>query len=475
MSIYLYNSLHRRIEEFKPLKKNKVGLYTCGPTVYNFAHIGNLRTYIFEDFLKRILRYNGYKIKHVMNITDVGHLTDDGNAGEDKMEKGSLREGKSAWEIADFYTREFRKDIEELNIIAPDIWCRATDHIKEQISLIKKLQKRGYAYATSDGIYFDTSKLKDYGKLANLQNQDLRGGARVEVGDKKNITDFALWKFSPKLQKRQMEWESPWGAGFPGWHIECSAMATKYLGQTFDIHCGGIDHIPVHHTNEIAQSEAANDAPLANYWLHGEFLIIAGDKMAKSGDNFLTLQVLKDKGFSPLAYRYLLMQTSYRKQISFSWDALQAAEQGLKNFYKELSNLKTRLPNFDKKNPAQLEAKKQAEEEFAKKINDDLDLPGALALLHTLVKTKNAIDFETVLKFDKVLGLKIEENIKAVTEKITTEELAALPDHIERIIIMRDAVRSQKDWAKSDQLRIQLESFGYKVEDTKDGTKVSKN
>lgn len=474
MSIYLYNTLHRRIEEFKPLKKNKVGLYTCGPTVYNFAHIGNLRTYIFEDFLKRILRYNGYKLKHVMNITDVGHLTDDGNSGEDKMEKGSLREGKTAWEIADFYTHEFRKDLEGLNIIAPDIWCRATDHIKEQIKLIKKLQKRGFAYATSDGIYFDTSKLPDYGKLANLQNQDLRGGARVEVGDKKNITDFALWKFSPKLQKRQMEWDSPWGVGFPGWHIECSAMATKYLGQPFDIHCGGIDHIPVHHTNEIAQSEAAYDTPLANYWLHGEFLIIAGDKMAKSGENFLTLQVLKDKGFSPLAYRYLLMQTNYRKQLNFSWEALTAAQTGLQNFYKELYRLKENLPHFDKKNSVHTEAKKKIEEEFSKKINDDLDLPGALALLHTAVKTSGAIDFETILKFDKVLGLKIEENTNIKIEKEESIKTETLPDHIQRIIIMRDAVRAQKDWSKSDQLRKQLEGMGYKVEDTKDGTKVSK-
>lgn len=474
MPIYLYNSLHHRIEEFKPLKKNKVGLYTCGPTVYNFAHIGNLRTYIFEDFLKRILRYNGYKLKHVMNITDVGHLTDDGNSGEDKMEKGSLREGKTAWEIAEFYTREFRQDLERLNIIAPDIWCRATDHIKEQIKLIKKLQKGGFAYATSDGIYFDTSKLPDYGKLANLQNQDLRGGARVEVGDKKNITDFALWKFSPKLQKRQMEWDSPWGVGFPGWHIECSAMATKYLGQPFDIHCGGIDHVPVHHTNEIAQSEAAYDTPLANYWLHGEFLIIAGDKMAKSGENFLTLQVLQDKGFSPLAYRYLLMQTNYRKQLNFSWEALTAAQTGLQNFYKELYRLKENLPHFDKKNSAHTAAKKKIEEEFSKKINDDLDLPGALALLHTAIKTSGAIDFETVLKFDKVLGLKIEENTNIKIEKEESIKAETLPDHIQRIIIMRDAVRAQKDWIKSDQLRKQLESMGYKVEDTKEGTKVSK-
>src|SRR3989338_4297798 len=231
MPIYLHNTLNRRIEEFKPIKKNKVNLYTCGPTVYNYAHIGNLRTYMFEDILKRVLKYNDFKVKHVMNITDVGHLTDDADTGEDKMEKGSAREGKTAWELAEFYTHEFRLDLEQLNIIEPSIWCRATDHIKEQIHLIKKLEKNGFTYTTSDGIYFDTSKLKDYGKLANLQNQELRAGVRVDIGDKKNTTDFALWKFSPKLQKRQMEWKSPWGVGFPGWHIECSAMASKYLGQ----------------------------------------------------------------------------------------------------------------------------------------------------------------------------------------------------------------------------------------------------
>ena len=295
MPLYLYNTLTRRIEEFKSIKKNNVGLYTCGPTVYNFAHIGNLRTYVFEDILKRALAYNDYKVKHVMNITDVGHLTDDADEGEDKMEKGSAREGKTAWELAEFYTHAFRLDMEQLNIIKPSIWCRATDHIKEQINLIKKLEKKGFTYATSDGIYFDTSKLKDYGKLANLQNQELRAGVRVDVGDKRSTTDFALWKFSPKLQKRQMEWKSPWGVGFPGWHIECSAMAMKYLGETFDIHCGGVDHIPVHHTNEIAQSEAAYDSSLANFWMHGEFLLMGNDKMAKSGDNFVTLQTLKEK------------------------------------------------------------------------------------------------------------------------------------------------------------------------------------
>src|SRR3989339_1773559 len=329
MPLYLYNTLTRRIEEFKSIKKNNVGLYTCGPTVYNFAHIGNLRTYVFEDILKRALAYNDYKVKHVMNITDVGHLTDDADEGEDKMEKGSAREGKTAWELAEFYTHAFRLDMEQLNIIKPSIWCRATDHIKEQINLIKKLEKKGFTYATSDGIYFDTTKLADYGKLANLQNQELKAGARVDLGEKRNAHDFALWKWSERSErhpegdqpksKRQMEWPAPFGAGqgqtrmgFPGWHIECSAMSAKYLGQPFDIHCGGIDHVPVHHTNEIAQSEAAYDKPMANYWLHNEFINVGeGAKMAKSGDNFLTLALLKEKNIDPLAYRYLLLQTHY--------------------------------------------------------------------------------------------------------------------------------------------------------------------
>src|SRR3989339_465716 len=257
----IYNTLTRQKQEFKPLKKNKAGLYTCGPTVYNYAHIGNLRTYVFEDILRRTLKYHGYDVTHVMNITDVGHLTDDADSGEDKMEKGAAREGKTAWEIAKFYTNAFKKDLKDLNIISPTKFTKATENIKEQIDLIKTLEKKGFAYKTTDGIYFDTSKLPDYGKLANLKNQELKAGARVEMGEKKNITDFALWKFSPADQKRQMERLSPWGKGFPGWHIERSAMSAKYLGQPFDIHCGGIDHVPVHHTNEIAQSEAANDKP----------------------------------------------------------------------------------------------------------------------------------------------------------------------------------------------------------------------
>jgi cysteinyl-tRNA synthetase len=277
MKLQLYNSLARRKEEFKPVQPGAVGLYTCGPTVYNFAHIGNLRTYIFEDILKRVLQYNGYRVKHVMNITDVGHLTGDRDMGEDKMEKGALREGRTAWEIAEFYTRAFKTDIENLNILPPDIWIKATDTIDDQIELIETLEQRGYTYSTGDGVYFDTARFKDYTKLSHQKLESLQEGARVEKNpEKRNPTDFALWKFSPQGVQRQMEWDSPWGVGFPGWHIECSAMSMKFLGDQLDIHCGGSDHIDVHHTNEIAQSEAATGKNFFNCWVHGAFLIIAG-------------------------------------------------------------------------------------------------------------------------------------------------------------------------------------------------------
>ncbi|MEK7623556.1 MAG: cysteine--tRNA ligase, partial [Patescibacteria group bacterium] len=328
----LYNTLTRRKETFEPLRDKAVGLYTCGPTVYNYAHIGNLRTYIFEDILKRALVANGYDVRHVMNITDVGHLTDDADFGEDKMEKGAKREDKSAWEIAEFYTQAFKKDVQELNILPPDIWCKATDNIAEQIAMVQTLIDKGVTYETADGIYFDTTKISDYGKLARLRAQTLQPGKRVEMGEKRNPHDFALWKFSPTGEKRQMEWEAFGRKGFPGWHIECSAMSIKYLGEQFDIHCGGIDHVPIHHTNEIAQSETATGKkPWVRYWLHGEFLNIAETKMAKSGENFITLQTIKDRGISPIAYRYFLLQTHYRKQLNFSWEALQAAETGLGN------------------------------------------------------------------------------------------------------------------------------------------------
>ncbi|OGH68675.1 MAG: cysteine--tRNA ligase [Candidatus Magasanikbacteria bacterium RIFCSPHIGHO2_02_FULL_45_10] len=451
--ILLYNTLTKKIEEFKPLKNKKVGLYACGPTVYHHAHIGNLRAYLFEDILKRVLIHQGFKVKHIMNITDVGHLTSNGDTGEDKMEKGSRREKKSAWEIAKFYTQSFLKDTANLNILPPDKLPRATDHIKEQINLIKLLEKKGFTYRTADGIYFDTSKLPDYGKLARLRSQDLKAGARVEFGEKKNITDFALWKFSPSGEKRQMEWKSPWGLGFPGWHIECSAMATKYLGQPFDIHAGGIDHIPVHHTNEIAQSEAAFDKSLANVWMHSEFLLISETKMAKSGDNFITLTTLIEKGFSPLAYRYFLLQGHYRKQLNFTWEALEAAQTGLERLYEAARRLPKKLPE-----------NKTLPEAFHKHITNDLDLPGGLALIWKAVNEKT-IDQKTLLHFDEILGLDIKKNIK---EKKT----AALPLEIEKLVKQRDTARENKNWDESDRLRQELEQHGYSVIDTKEGTKI---
>ena len=455
----IYNTLSRKKEDFIPIKKlfkKNIGLYTCGPTVYNFAHIGNLRTYIFEDTLKRVLKYNNYTVKHVMNITDVGHLTDDADTGEDKMEKGAKREGKTAWDIAEFYTNEFKQNLHDLNIIEPDIWCKATEHIPEQIKLVQKLIDKGLTYETTDGIYFDTTKINDYGKLANLQNQELQAGARVDLGEKKNPHDFALWKFSGN-EKRQMEWQAFGRMGFPGWHIECSAMSMKYLGKQFDIHCGGIDHIPVHHTNEIAQSEAVTGKkPWVKYWMHGEFMNMGSEKMAKSAGNFITLQTLKDRGISPLAYRYWLLQTHYRKQLSFSWEAIEAAESGLNHLYAEITKIK--------KTKLQIEDLR-LKNEFLKKINDDLNTSEAIALIWDGLKNKQ-IDYQTILDFDKVLGLDL-DNIKE-------EEKTEIPEDIQKLLNLRATTRAEKNWAESDRLRDEIKKLGFNVEDNANGQEVKK-
>lgn len=450
----LYNTRTKQKDVCQPLHDHVVGLYTCGPTVYNYAHIGNLRTYVFEDVLKRALKNHGLKVNHVMNITDVGHLTDDGDQGEDKMEKGSEREGKTAWDIAAFYTEAFKKDIEELNIIEPSIWCTATDHIQEQIDQVQTLIDKGFTYQTSDGIYFDTTKLEDYGKLANLKAQDLRAGERVDMGEKKNPHDFALWKFTKDGETRQMEWDAFGKKGFPGWHIECSAMSMKYLGDQFDIHCGGIDHVPVHHTNEIAQAEAASGTkPWVNIWMHGEFLLIGdNDKMAKSGDNFITLQTIKDKGFSPLDYRYYLLQAHYRKQLAFSWEALQAAKNGLKR----LRNIIRYLPEKSEENP-------HLEHEFFSAINDDLNTSEALAVLWRGLKEEK-LDMHTIKKFDKILGLNLHE----------IEEDEPIPATIQELADKRQQAREEKDWALSDNLRDQITKLGYTLEDTQDGQTITK-
>ena len=476
----LYNTRTRKKETFEPRHGKQVGLYTCGPTVYNFAHIGNLRTYIFEDVLKRTLLADGYSVNHVMNITDVGHLTDDADAGEDKMEKGARREGKTAWEIAAFYTAAFQSDLAALNILPPNIWCKATDNIPEQIALVQILMAKGYTYETSDGIYFDTTKLSDYGELAQVGKQQLKAGVRVDIGEKKHPSDFALWKFSAPGEKRQMEWLAFGHRGFPGWHIECSAMSMKYLGEQFDIHCGGIDHVPVHHANEIAQSEAATGKkPWVNFWLHGEFLNLAAAKMAKSGDNFITLQTLKDKGISPLAYRYFAIQTHYRKQLAFSWEALAAAQIGLNNLYNEAG--KYIHYDLSEKELRQLvdsdQMFKYRKEEFMESINDDLNTPEALAVFWNCLKSLDAPATKTALILfadggldtPGMLGLNIFENVK----KLHTQKSAVtLPAYIQKLINARASARERKNWTESDRLRDEITKLGFIIEDTKDGQTV---
>ncbi len=458
--IKLYNTLTRKKEEFKPIKKKKVGLYTCGPTVYDYAHIGNLRTYIFEDILKRVLIYNDYKVNHVMNITDVGHLTGDRDMGEDKLEKGAKREGKAAWEIAEFYTKAFKEDIKKLNILEPNIWSSAAsdENIEKQIELIKILEDKNYIYKTSDGVYFDTSKFKDYNKLSHLKLDELKEGARVEKNEeKKNSTDFALWKFSPKDSQRQMEWKSPWGIGFPGWAIECSAISMRHLGDQLDIHCGGIDHINIHHTNEIAQSEAATGKKFFNYWMHGAFLNIeGGKKMAKSEGNFLTVEnALIKKDVNPLVYRFATLQTHYRKPMEYSEESIKNAENGLNHLYNQVRGL----------GKSKGEINKDFQEKFSSAVNYDLNMPRALAVIQEILKSdlKNEDKLATVLDFDRVLGLAFDE--------LENEEV---PESVEKLANERLKARNNKNWEESDRLRDEILKLGWIIEDTKDGYELKK-
>lgn len=453
MSLKLYNTLTRKKELFTPITPGKVGLYSCGPTVYHYAHIGNLMSYVFADTLKKVLEYNGLKVNHVINITDVGHLTSDGDEGEDKLEKGAKREGKSVWDIAKFYTDAFMKDISLLNIASPTTWCKATDHIQEQIDQVKIIEKKGYTYKTSDGIYFDTSKLDDYGKLARLKVEDLQAGARVDIGEKHNKTDFALWKFSPTNEKRAMEWESPWGVGFPGWHIECSAMSSKYLGKHFDIHTGGIDHIPVHHTNEIAQSEVAFGKPWVNIWMHNEFLIMDSGKMSKSSGEFLTLQALIDKGYKPLHFRYFLYTAIYRQQLTFNFEALDSA----KNSYDRLKNIIKELKQKSGEDNPELVVK--YEEEFHNAINDDLNMPQAMATLWNVLRDNDLSSKDKLglcELFDKVLSL-----------DLLKEEKLEVPQEVIDLAKERLKAKIAKDWNKADELRDKIKELGFLIKDKK--------
>jgi cysteinyl-tRNA synthetase len=454
-TIQLFDTYTRTLREFTPLKPPTVGLYTCGPTVYNYAHIGNLRTYIFEDILKRVLIYNGLQVKHVMNITDVGHLVSDADTGEDKMEKGSRQTGKTAWELAELYAVEFKKDLGRLNISEPAIWCKATDHIAEQIEFIRCIESKEYTYRTSDGIYFDTSRLPDYGTLGRLDIEGLQAGVRVDMGEKRNPTDFALWKFSPTDQKRQMEWASPWGTGFPGWHIECSAMSVKYLGSFFDIHCGGEDHITIHHTNEIAQTEACFGTRLANFWMHGYFLQLSEDtRMSKSGGGFLRVLSLIERGYDPLAYRLFCLSAHYRAKLNFSWDGIDASAKSLDRL---------RVVAYAWGQPGTADGDYLAR--FSEPINEDLNMPRAMAVTWDLVKSAlpAPVKKATLLEFDKVLGLGLAGWAPA-EEKI--------PDKILDLVEKRLLARREKRWKDADALRDQICAAGYTLEDTPQGPRV---
>ena len=435
-------------------------MYACGPTVYHYAHIGNLRTYVFEDLLKRILIYNNFKVRHVINITDVGHLTSDSDTGEDKLEKEAKLENKSVWDIALFYSNAFKQDFKKLNLLDPSLWCKATDNIKEQIELVECLEKKDYTYKTSDGIYFDTSKFKSYGKLAKLKVSGLKAGARIDIGEKKHPTDFALWKFSPKDEKRQMEWDSPFGAkGFPGWHIECSAMAMKFLGKQIDIHCGGIDHIPVHHTNELAQSEGCLGKKWVNYWVHGDFLVINKEKMAKSGANFLTLEELEKNGYSPLDYRYFCLTAHYRTQLSFSFEDLGSA----KNAYEKLKSKIIELRKGEESIPRSVEGYKK---DFLKAINEDLNTPRALAVVWDLVKDEAVPKKDrhgALMEFDRILGLKLSD---------AKEEEVKITGEVQELLRQREEARKAKDFNKADELRDKIREKGYSIEDSAEGLKL---
>ncbi|RKP52124.1 cysteine--tRNA ligase [Trinickia fusca] len=456
MALTLYDTWSRALRPFEPLQPGRVGLYCCGPTVYDYAHIGNLRTYLFEDVLRRVLELNGYEVQHVVNITDVGHLVSDADDGEDKMEKGSRRTGETAWAIAERYTVAFMNDWRALNLREPALWCRATDHIAEQIAFVAELERKGYTYRCADGIYFDTSRQPEYGHLARLDREGLQAGKRVALGEKRDVTDFALWKFSPPGTQRQMEWESPWGKGFPGWHIECSAMSAKYLTPWFDIHCGGEDHIAVHHSNEIAQTEACHGTRLANFWMHGHFLTTdESTKMSKSSGEFLRIQTLDDRGIDPLAYRYLCLSAHYRGKLRFSFDALDAAQVALDKLRKTYAS----WPEGGAPD-ASFVAR------FIDEVNQDLNMPRALAVLWELVKSDlpPAVRRATVDRFDAVLGLQLGE---------WRAQAFDIPAAITALADERAQARAAKDWAQSDRLRATLRTMGWQVEDSAQGQKLS--
>ncbi len=454
----IFNTLTRDKEEFNPINEKEVCLYSCGPTVYNFAHIGNLRAYLFMDNLRRVLKYNGYNLKHVMNITDVGHLTSDADEGEDKMMKAARRENKNPFEIASFYMEKFLNDIHKLNIDKPEIIARATEHIDIMEQYVKKIIENGYTYSTENTVYFDTSKLDKYGVLSNRKIEDQKAGARVEFDNgKKNISDFAVWIKAP--ENHIMKWDSFFGKCYPGWHLECSAMGYKYLGENFDIHTGGIDHIPIHHENEIAQSKGFSGKMPANYWMHVNFLLVNGEKMSKSLNNLYTLEELEEKGYEPLVYKMFNFTSNYRNQINFTWEAMDSAKTALirlrEGYIKHVNGMKK----------ASLDEIKDYENRFLEAINDDLNMPVAMSVVWEVIKNpcKSKEFKDLLLKFDEVLGLNLKDY---------TGNKSEIPEDIQKLVVARNEARNNKNWAESDRLRDELIKKGYKVKDTKEGTVI---
>jgi len=491
MPLRLFNTLGRKQEEFVPRNPGVVGFYGCGPTVYNYAHIGNLRAYITHDILVRLLRERGFQVNHVMNITDVGHLSGDNDTGDDKMVKSAAERGKTVLETADFYTRAFFNDTDRMNIVRPSVVCKATEHVDEMIALIKRIEERGYTYSSGGNLYFDISRFDRYGELALLRMDELKAGARTGVDEnKRNSGDFVLWFTKSKFENQALVWDSPWGRGYPGWHIECSAMSIKYLGEQFDIHAGGIDHIPVHHTNEIAQSEGATGKhPWVRYWIHNEFLVLDKGKMSKSAGTFLTLNDLTEKGYDPLDYRYFLIGGHYRSQLQFSWDSLDGARNSRKSLMDRLKSLAAGAgssgidfktlpaenqatfgsPVFSGSTATFDNAVQKRLDAFNAALDDDISTPRALAELWGLLKD-NAVPpvdaLRASLYMDRVLGLKLESALTENREEADPEFAA----EIEELVTRRNAAKAAKDFARADAIRNELSQRGIVLEDTKTGT-----
>lgn len=469
MELSFYNTLTRKKEKFQPLDEKQVRMYSCGPTVYNYAHIGNFRAYILMDTLRRVLKYNGYNLKHVMNITDVGHLESDADEGEDKMAKAARRENKNPYEIAEFYTKVFLGDMEKLNIDRPEIITRATDNIEQMIEYVQDIIKNGYAYETSKGIYFDISKLDEYPVLSNRKLDEQIAGARVEVDpEKRNPYDFALWIKAP--ENHIMKWESPWGLSYPGWHLECSTMGRRFLGEQFDIHTGGVDHIPTHHENEIAQAKGATGKIPANTWMHCEFLLVDGGKMSKSLGNTYTISQLEERGISPLAYKLFCYTSHYTNKLNFTFEGARGAQKALERLYDSYVKHTNENDEVD-----EIEVKNY-KEKFISYINDDMNMPGAMSIVWEVARnSKKSNKFANLLlDFDKVLGLDIQNADKYLSEFNSKQNDEELPENIKQLLEERKIARANKDWAKSDELRDRIMNEGYSIKDTKDGIIVKK-